>query len=587
MSPAIAKRSLDRSPASVAPGHGAPRRSHALTCLAALAVIVLLLAGCATTPTDPAPVIDNSNAAAEAALDALDQAETALAEGDVQRAELLLDAAADDLPRSARGRYQRARSQMDSLRTDPGAAALAAVAEEVERTGRIDASGAVTVLQRLETVPGYRLAEEARKPTRLGQWAAFAVDVRETLLGREDLLEAATEWAALHPLHPVNEQVYMEAAWQYGQRFQPPGRIAVLLPNSGPLAAAGAAIRDGLVSAWLDDPARSELTFLGVGAEPTSALEAYRRAEANGYQWVIGPLSREAVQLVVDQPGASLPGLLLNWPERASSATAPASPIAPESPPVPAQEADFYGLSLSQEAEAAAVAVRMLDEGHRRAILLLANNDWGQRAESAFVDAYLAGGGEIVSLERFDARDADHSAKLMRLLQIEDGRERKRRLQSTLDLPLEFEDSRRDDFGAFFLAADPTLGRQLKPQLRFFDAGEKPVFAMSRVFTGRVDPGRDVDLDGVVIPATRSALAPAAETPEFASLRGGAFGSLYDLGRDAWHLLPWLDLMARDPAFSFPGAIGDLRLGGGGRLLREPAWAEFRSGRPVALGDGP
>ena len=133
------------------------------------------------------------------------------------------------------------------------------------------------------------------------------------------------------------------------------------------------------------------------------------------------------------------------------------------------------------------------------------------------------------------------------------------------------------------MAADPVLGRQLKPQLRFFDAGSKPVFAMSRVFSGTVDGSADADLNGVVIPATRWALAEEDQQPELNSLRNGAFGSLHALGRDAWNLLPWLSAMSRDRAFSFPGLTGDLSVGPDGKLIREPVWAEFRRGLPVEL----
>jgi hypothetical protein len=226
----------------------------------------------------------------------------------------------------------------------------------------------------------------------------------------------------------------------------------------------------------------------------------------------------------------------------------------------------------------------MLDAGHLRALLLLAEGRWGERAESAFLDAYLEGGGEVVALGRFDAANADHSAALTDLLRIEASRERKQRLQGSLGIPLAFEPSRRDDFEAIFMAADPELGRQLKPQLKFFDAGAKPVYAMSRVFSGQTDPTGDRDLDGVLIPATRWATEPSAfaGAEQLDSLRGGRFGTLFVLGRDAWDLLPWLPLMRKDPEFAFPGAVGDLRLAADGRLLREPVWARFEGGRPVA-----
>jgi outer membrane PBP1 activator LpoA protein len=532
----------------------------------------------------PGDLVERSDRAREALL----RGELALAQSDLGEASRYLGIAADGLPTSEGQRLRSARERLRALQSDPAAGALADVNAVLEQ-GPTDSAAALEILQRLESVSSSRLALEAQQATPLGQWCALALHMRQTLLGRRELLTAAGEWQALNPLHPVKEQQYLELAWQYGQRFTPPGRIAVLLPTSGRLAAAGNAIRDGLISAWLDHPARTELEFLPVGEDPQSALDAYREAERAGFPWVIGPLSRESVNLVAEQPGASVPGLLLNWPEATDPMAIPGmSLVVPEgaSQDSPGQmETDFYSLSLSQEAEARAVAEEMLARGHRQAILLLVDSAWGERTEAAFMDAYLAGGGEIVSLERFSADDADHSGKLTRLLQIQDGRERRRRLQSLLNLSLEFEDSRRDDFGAFFLAADPALGRQLKPQLRFFDAGSKPVFAMSRVYSGAPDPSRDGDLNGVVIPATRWMLREPEVDPDpsISSLRNGAFTPLFALGRDAWDILPWLDLMSRNPEFAYPGAVGDLRLGANGRLLRDPAWAVFRRGRPVPL----
>ena len=539
--------------------------------------------GKALDQLQPGDLVERSDRAREALL----RGEMALARNDLSEASRYFDVASDGLPASERQRLRSAQDRLLALEDDPAGGMLADVSAALER-GDPDSAEALGILQQLESVPGSRLALEAQQPTRLGQWCALALHLRQTLLERREPLAAASEWQALNPLHPVNEQQYLELAWQYGQRFTPPERIAVLLPTSGSLAAAGNAIRDGLVSAWLDHPARSELTFLPVGDDPLSALEAYREAERAGFPWVIGPLRREAVNLVAEQPGASVPGLLLNWPDSAAEPTAipGMSLAAPEASPPASRgmvETDFYSLSLSQEAEARAVAEHMLARGHSQAILLLVDNAWGERTEAAFMDAYLAGGGEIVSLERFSAREADHSGKLTRLLQIQDGRERRRRLQSLLNLPLEFEDSRRDDFGAFFLAADPALGRQLKPQLRFFDAGDKPVFAMSRVYSGEPDPSKDGDLNGIVIPTTRWMLNGRDQESSLSSLRNGAFTSLYALGRDAWDILPWLDLMSRNPEFAYPGAVGDLRLEASGRVLRQPAWAVFQRGEPVAL----
>lgn len=533
-------------------------------------------------------VSGNRLGAADSARESLLRGELALEARNIVQAEFYLAAAGNSLPRGDMSRLASARQTLEQLRTDPDAALLVDIAALIEEGAPLDSNSGIEVIRLLEQVPSARLATEALQPTRLGQWAALTLYLRSNLLTGTDMLEAAAEWTTLNPLGPVNEQTYLELAWQYGQRIAPPGRIAVLLPTEGPLEAAGDAIRDGIVAGWLDNPARSELVFVPVAEDPLSAVAAYRTIEDGGFQWVIGPLRRESVDAVVALPDASVPALLLNWPQ----STAAPLEVAPESETMPTgfaqnvamQPTDFFSISLSQEAEAEAVARRMLAQDHQRTILLRVDNGWGERTETAFIEEYLAGGGEIVAIERFSASDADHSEKLTRLLQIEDGRERRSRLQSLLNLPLEFEDSRRDDFGAFFMAADPTLGRQLKPQLRFFDAGSKPVYAMSRIYSGEVDPNADIDLNGVQIPSTRWALqAQDATQPQLVSLRDGTFGSLYALGQDAWNLLPWLDMMSQDPDFLFPGLTGTLRMDQDNRLQREPVWAVFRGGRPTAL----
>jgi len=530
-----------------------------------------------------ARVINSDLGAEDSARLALLQGEKALQDRNITQADFFLSAADAALPPDQRQRRTQALQALERLRQDPDAALLADIDAMIERLQPVNTAGALEIVTALEALPAARLQAEANLPTRLGQWSALALDLRNTTLRRDPLLEAAGAWATLNPLHPVGEAAYLELAWQYGQQFSTPARIAVLLPTSGPLAGAGTAIRDGLITGWLENPQRSRLDFFPLDEQPASAVAAYREAERLGYDWVIGPLRRASVDAIAALPDAQLPALLLNWP------TAPAADdvFEPAVATVPAAETTLFSLSLSQEAEAASVARKMLESGHQRTILLLTAGGWGERTEAAFMDSYLAGGGEVVALERFDRNDADHSAKLTGLLQIQDGRDRRRRLQSALNLPLEFEDSRRDDFGAFFMATDPVLARQLKPQLRFFDAGEKPVFAMSRVFSGEIDASADADLNGVVIPTTRWTLDEQGSELALASLRNGAFGSLHALGRDAWNLLPWLDTMRRDPSFVFPALTGDLYLGENGQLQREPVWGQFRRGTPAPFSGAP
>ena len=49
-----------------------------------------------------------------------------------------------------------------------------------------------------------------------------------------------------------------------------------------------------------------------------------------------------------------------------------------------------------------------------------------------------------------------------------------------------------------FMAAFPTQARQIRPTLKFFDAGQVPVYAMSHLYDGKPLPTDGHDLDGVV-----------------------------------------------------------------------------------------
>lgn len=509
---------------------------------------------------------------------ALLQAELALLAGDPDAAEFYLQAATNDLPGEWSSRLQSAQTELALMRQDPAARTLSEISEQVQSMPGYSTIAGLRILRSLERVSSDRVAEESEKPTLLAPWATLALAVRNTLLTRADLLQASEEWATSNPGHPVSAENFMELVWQYGQYFSPPEKIAVLLPTQGGLAAAGDAIRDGLISAFLEHPTGSTLDFLAFDDTTEAAVEAYQLAIDSGYQWVIGPLSQDNVQRLVDNGSGAVPALLLNWP-----AQLPEIAIGAQNP--------WFSLALSQQAESEAVALKMLELGHRRAIVLLTEGAWGDRTERAFIDQYQSGGGEVIALERFDARDADHSLKLTQLLLIEESRERRRRLQSALRISLEFEPSRRDDFEAIFFAGDAQLGRQLKPQLKFFDAGKKPVFAMSRVFSGSANTNRDQDLNGMIIPGTRWALSGTSANPgesdglQLESLREGRFGSLHALGRDAWNLLPWLRWMERDPEFVFPGATGDLTATESGQIKRDPYWLQFQRGRLVALPD--
>ena len=202
-----------------------------------------------------------------------------------------------------------------------------------------------------------------------------------------------------------------------------------------------------------------------------------------------------------------------------------------------------------------------------------------------FEAEFLRESGKILAATRYAEGENDYSGILQSLLKIDESTARAQSIQNTLGAEVEFEPIRRNDVDVIFLAANVTQGRLMRPQLRFHEAGDIPVYATGRVFSGKPDRASDQDLNGVRFPTTPYELQHGSDEAgsRLSSLRGGTFTSLFALGRDAWNLLPWLDLMRRDPGFHFPGAAGDYRNGPDGKLLREPAFAVFVGGVPTPL----
>lgn len=501
-------------------------------------------------------------------------AELALASADAESADIYLSAARPNLANSQQERYRQLVARTARMRTDPASFALATAASALQPGSPYDSTKGVAILQLLEDVPSgtlQNISDETSGSFGLNGWPELSVMMRETLVGKRSVNEAAALWAREHPAHDVDESGFKELARRYTQLFSLPSSIAVLLPTDGGLAAAGAAIRDGMMSAFLAQSEGVTMKFYPTNNDPQSAVSAYFQAMGDGAEWIIGPLRRESVAALSSLGSLGVPALALN--------SAQAEPSGQSS------EDLLFRLSLSQEQEARAIAERAITNNQSKAILLTVDTAWGRRMEAAFAEAFIEAGGSIITSTQFSSAESDHTSLLTGLLQIDQSNERKNRVQATLGTSLNFEPFRRDDFDLFFLAANPVQGRQLRPQLRFHDAGEIPVYAMSRIYSGKIDRSSDQDLNGIYFPSThfQLALTPDEDLSRLASMRDGGFASLHALGRDAWNLLPWLPLMRKDPDLVFPGSVGSLKLDRNGQLLREPAWARFSRGRPVAV----
>ena len=464
------------------------------------------------------------------------------------------------------------RDRGDVMAKAPSERDLDEIIAMTQRMSSYQPGAALAILRSLESYSSGRLTamiDSQLYDPEFTEWLELSLQTRSLLMSRNPLPAAARYWADYHWGHAVTEARFAELVSSYSDLYPAPARVAVLLPTEGDLASAARAIRDGILSAYLDRPGNSVLRFYSSGETSQSAMAAYLQAREDGATQIVGPLRIESASALASLDDPGIPILLLNEP-------------AEYKPLLPGQETLVNSLSLSQSEEAGAIAERALSEGQKRAIVLVQDSAWGTRIESVFTERFTQRDGRVPVSARFNPELEEYNDMLTRLLKIDESEQRKVALQVRLGIPLNFEPSRRDDFDFIFMAANPQEGRELKPLLRFHNAGDIPVYAMGRIYSGRVEQAVDQDLNGIVFPATAWQLSTTGQAaPELESIRSGTFASLYALGRDAWRVLPWLPLMHKDPDLWFRGEVGDLRLQANGHLERQPAWAQFSDGQAL------
>lgn len=420
----------------------------------------------------------------------------------------------------------------------------------------------------------YPAAREGADDPVLAGWLALGPIVVDATRNPFGVAAAMAGWRESHREHPAAALGLVdEILAGYRSLMAYPRRIALVLPLSGRQAGVGLAVRDGFMAAYFEhkteDQPRSEIRLYDSGGQAVGEL--YSAAVREGADFIIGPLLREEVEAIVPLAG-QVPTLALNR--------------LAEAQPTPA---GLFQFALAPEDEAAQVA-RFASRRHGgRAIALVPDDDWGRRLLASFSEALEVAGGRLLEHASYRPWEQDHSTAITRALHIDQSEERRRRLAALAGTRLEFQPRRRQDADFLFLAARTEQARLIRPQLRFFFAGQIPTYAPSAVF--QPGGGRDTDLNDIVFPDApwlvdpdETTLSLRRDIERFWPGRGDRLGRLYAMGFDAYRLVPLLFAGIPEQGLApIEGMSGRLDVGQDGVISRELSWAQFRGGRPVPL----
>jgi len=419
----------------------------------------------------------------------------------------------------------------------------------------------------------------APPPDTLSGWLELMELTRLYLQQPDALADVIPHWQQRYPDHPASRAFIAKLLDTMRQAGKPPSSVALLLPLNGKLAGAASAVRDGILAAYYDTPASGMQPLLRIydsGDLPETALESYRQATADGAQFVIGPLRKEAVEAVLSQPVLPVPVLALNQIET----------------PLPDTTGRFQ-FGLAPEDEAREAARRAWRDGYTRSIALLPDTEWGERVYAAFAGEWQALGGVILETQRYENAKADHSKVISAALNLDNSVARHRQLSAHLGRKLEFEPRRRQDLDIVFLAASPGQARLIRPQLSFFRATGIPVFATSQVFGGSPDAAADADMDGItfcdmpwVLDSGSNWKHLQQSINDYWGPNAMRYARLYALGIDAWRIVPYLGELHGSMFGAYHGVTGNLTLDSQGVVNRSLRCARFSKGIPVLLDTG-
>ena len=377
--------------------------------------------------------------------------------------------------------------------------------------------------------------------------------------------KAFANWSSLWESHPATTLPPSALSGLTQETFRA-RKIAILLPFTGKLAKPAKAIKEGILQAHLRQKSSGqspELLFLN-SEKINSPIQLSAIINEEAIDFVIGPLNKDFVAALATDQHLSTPILALNYASDQG-------------------RDNFYQFGLSAEDEARQAAETIWKEGKQSIATLAPSTNWGAKINVAFSEHFSALGGKVVTTTEY-IDGSELAAKVSNLFNTDLSTQRYKTIRSILGRSAEFEEHRRTDIDSIFIVALPNEARQIKPILSFNFAGNLPVYATSHVYSGRIDPIQDQDLNNILFCDTPWSLNPPSQDKilltQLRENTNSRFGKLYALGLDAYRIFPYLNQLSNLPGTEIQGETGTLSIEENGLLQRQLLWATFKDGTP-------
>ena len=411
-----------------------------------------------------------------------------------------------------------------------------------------------------------KLAEEADSYEMRG-WIELARIYQVDQFSIRSQLDSIVQWRRIWASHSAAARlpaplIELQMTWE-----NRPRHIALILPLQ---EATGNAIQEGFLSAYYqslsvsrDVPQISVFDSTGLA----DINDTFDQAVASGADLIIGPLNKKLVNQISERIELPVPTLALNYTDEDRLAE------------------NLFQFGLAPEDEISQVINLAWEAGYRNAAVIMPDNLDYQRLEKFFSETWTNQGGQVVSSARFIG-DSGYAEVIKRLMAIDSSEARAEKLLDLLPrLNMEFTPRRRSDIDFIFLVANPRQGRQLKPTLAFYFAGDIPVFSMPSVYDGQENQTGNRDLDGIIFTDAPWVLNPTHQLRDEVNTNlrqaQGPLQRLRAMGIDSFRLYPRLKQFSNNSISSVSGTTGVLTMSENRRIHRSLTTARFEDGIAV------
>lgn len=332
-----------------------------------------------------------------------------------------------------------------------------------------------------------------------------------------------------------------------------PRKIALLLPQTGPLSSAATAIQNGFMSAHLHAPSRDDLTIVVHDTTTTEITTLIKHVIDEGVDVIVGPLDKENVRRVLEKDDAHIPIVALNQPTSNSRLVS---------------RRNLVRLAQVVEDDATAIANEVNFQNVRRVLLLLGRDYWCVRAAISFRNK-INDDVAIVAETRL-SNLSDSTVSIANLLRVTQSNLRQAEVASITRRTIEFTARRRHDVDAIIAFVDQDEFAALSAGLHYHFAGDIPIILAEPTFRDLSRTGSYAD--GATFTATPAHLYSVPLTAQIRESFADAsvLFPLYVFGIDAYRTTMHIDEALRGgPIF---GYTGFLRQDDQGNLVRQPIW---------------